>query len=98
ALLIRSLSAWRRPLALLAGAPLCLLITPYGSSAISYYQTMLLGSTVRHAVTEWQPITSAALLAVPFFIAAGVVLWSLGRDASRTTLWEKLALIALAAG
>lgn len=97
-LLSYSLRAWRRPLVLAVAAPACLLTTPYGLSVVSYFQTMFLGSTVRHAVTEWQPITSAMLMAVPFFVIAAVALWSFGRSPSRTSLWEKLALIALAAG
>ncbi len=98
ALLVRSLRAWRRPLALVVGAPLCLLITPYGLSAVSYYHTMFFSSSVRQVVTEWQPITSAFLTAAPFFVAAGVAVWSFGRYRDRTTLFEKLAIIALAAG
>jgi hypothetical protein len=97
-LLLTSLRPWRRPLALVAGAPLCLLATPYGLSIISYYHTMFLGSTVMKAVTEWQPITSVAILAVPFFIIAAVAVWSVGRHPSRMTMWEQLALLLLAAG
>jgi hypothetical protein len=93
-----SARAWGRPLILILGAPLCLLATPYGLSIVSYYRTMLLGSTVMHAVSEWQPITSVAVVAVAFFITAGIAVWCCGRDSSRTTLWERLALLALAAG
>lgn len=89
---------WVRPLALIAGAPACLLVTPYGIRILSYYHTMFLQSSVRHTVTEWQPITSAWLVAIPFFAAAGFALWSFGRDPRRTTPWEQLALVALAAG
>jgi hypothetical protein len=88
----------RRALILIVGAPVCLLLTPYGLDALSYYRTMFLQSSVRHTVTEWQPITSAWLVAGPFFAAAGATLWCFGRFPSRTTLWERLALIALAAG
>jgi hypothetical protein len=89
---------WKRPLALIIGAPACLLITPYGAHILTYYHTMFLQSSVRHTVTEWQPITSAWLVAVPFFLGAGLALWSFGRNPHRTTPWEQLALIALAAG
>lgn len=96
--LIRSLREWGRPLALMLGAPICLLLTPYGLSIVGYYRTTMLGSTLRNAVSEWQPITSSPITAAAFFIAAGIALWSFGRYASRTTLWERLALLLLAAG
>lgn len=94
----RSPRRWRRPLVLVLGAPLCLLATPYGLGILSYYRTMFFGSSVMKAVTEWQPITSVAVLAVPFFVAAAITLWLIARDQSRTTLWEQLALLMLAAG
>ena len=59
---------------------------------------MMLGSTLRHTVTEWQPITSSPGTAAVFFLAAGIAVWSFGRHASRTTLWERLALLVLVAG
>jgi len=96
--LLSSARAWRRPLALMLGAPLCLLVTPYGLSILAYYHTMFLGNSVMKDVTEWQPITSVSWLAVPFFIAAGIAVWSFGHSRSRTTLWEQLALLLLVAG
>jgi hypothetical protein len=96
--LLHDARAWRRPVALLIGAPLALLITPYGTGILPYYRTMFLESSVRHVVSEWQPITSQWITAIPFFLAAAVAIWSFGRDASRTTPWERLALLALAAG
>lgn len=90
--------AWRRPLVLALGAPLCLLATPYGTGILSYYRTMFLGSSVMRAVSEWQPVTSVAMVAIPFFIAAGLAIWCFGREPARTTLFERLALLALAAG
>jgi hypothetical protein len=96
--LLHSAAAWRRPLVLIVAAPLSLLATPYGLSLLSYYHTMFLESSIRDAVTEWQPITSSWLTAIPFFILAAYTLWSWGRNSSTTTLWDRLALIALAAG
>jgi hypothetical protein len=96
--LLRSLDAWRRPLALVLGAVVCMLVTPYGLGILSYLHTMFLGSTVRDAVTEWQPVTSAFIVAWPFFLVAGAAVWAFGRYPNRTTLFERLALIALAAG
>jgi hypothetical protein len=96
--LARTPSAWRRPLALILGAPLCLLVTPYGTSMLSYYHVTLMNSTFKHAITEWQPVTAMPYLAVPFFALAALALWSFGRQRGRVTLWEQAALIALAAG
>jgi hypothetical protein len=87
-----------RPLVLTAGGPLALLCTPYGLSIISYYHATLFNSTLKHAVTEWQPVTSSTFIAIPFFILTAGALWSFGRHARRTTVWERCALIALAVG
>lgn len=91
-----SARAWVRPLILLVLGPATLLVTPYSFSIVSYYRFMLLGGTLRHAVTEWQPITSDPVIALLLFIVAGAALWVFGRYPGRTTLWERLALIALA--
>jgi hypothetical protein len=93
----RELVEWRRPLALVLGAPICLLLTPYGLHTLSYYHATLFNNTLRDAVTEWQPITSEALVAWPFFVLAGVTVWSLGRSPRASTMWDGLALVALAA-
>jgi hypothetical protein len=87
---------WLRPAALIAGAPLCALLTPYGGSIATYYDHTLLNSALRHAVTEWQPITSSMPVAIPFLALAGALLWSFGRQPAASTLWERLALLALA--
>lgn len=89
---------WLRPLALTIGGPLCLLITPYGTSIVAYYHATLLNSALKHAVTEWQPITSSVLMAAPFFLLLAIAVWSFGRYAGRTTLWERAAVIVLGVG
>jgi hypothetical protein len=96
--LLSAAREWALPLTLLIGAPLCLLLTPYGLGALSYYNTMFLHSTVRSVVTEWQPITTVGIIAAPFFIAAAFSVFAFGRKWSRTTIFEQLALLALAAG
>ncbi len=90
------LRRWLRPAGLIGGAPLCALLTPYGPTIITYYQHTLLNSALRHAVTEWQPITSSMPVAVPFLILTGALLWSFGRAPAASTLWERAALLALA--
>jgi hypothetical protein len=90
--------AWVRPLVLTLGAPLCLLATPYGVGILSYYRTMLVGNSVMHSVSEWQPITSSLMIAIPFFLAAALALWCFARHPQRTTPFERLALLVLAIG
>jgi hypothetical protein len=97
-LLLRERRQWRRPLTLIIGAPLCMLATPYGLGILSYYKTMFIDSSVRHAVTEWQPITTAWIIAVPCLVLVGIAIWAFGRYQKRTRLWEQLALLVLAAG
>src|SRR2546425_1806472 len=90
--------SWGRPLLLTVGGPLCLMVTPYGPAVVSYYHDTLLNGSFRTFITEWQPVTSVPFLAVPFFVLAAIALWSSGRHAGRTTLWERCALLALAVG
>jgi hypothetical protein len=91
----RALSA--RALVLICGAPLSLLVTPYGLDMIGYYHDTLFNSQFRKLVTEWRPVSDTEILAVPFFILAGVLLWAIGRNRGALTLWERLALIVLTA-
>jgi hypothetical protein len=93
----RSWRSWRRPLALLTIPPLCVVATPYNIHIFAYYQSTLGNSALKAAVTEWQPITSDLVLAIPFAIVVGAALWSFIRAPTRTSLWEKLALVMLAA-
>lgn len=97
-MLLSSARSWIRPLALAGGAVASILVTPYGLSIISYYRTTMVGGSLRQAVSEWQPATSEPALAAVLFVVAGVAVWSFGRHPSRTTLWERMALIVLAAG
>lgn len=98
ALLLHSWRAWARPVALAAGALVSIMITPYGLGIVGYYRSTMASSTLRHFVTEWQPVTSVPIVAVAVFLGAAVMIWSFGRHPERTTLWEKLALLVLAAG
>jgi hypothetical protein len=95
--LLSAAGAWLRPLILVLAAPATLLLTPYGLGVVSYYRDTLLGGALRHMVTEWQPITSDPATAVALFLLASLALWAFGRYPGRTTLWERLALLALAA-
>lgn len=93
-----AVAPWRRGLVLIAGAPLALLVTPYGTSVVSYYHATLFSPAFRRFLIEWQPVTKDAPLAVLFFLLLGVVLWALGRYGTRSTLWERAAVLILAAG
>jgi hypothetical protein len=79
------------------GAPLCLLVTPYGISGLTYYRETLLNPAFKTLVLEWQPVTSFTTLAVPFFLAAFATVWLLGQDRGRARLFEALTMLVLIA-
>jgi hypothetical protein len=87
----------RRALALIVGAPVCLLVTPYGLSTVGYYRATLANPAFKALVTEWQPITSVMILAVPFFIVAFASVWVLARVRFSARLFDALALLVLIA-
>jgi hypothetical protein len=91
-------SAWLRPLALAVGAIVAVLITPYGLSIIGYYHSTMVDPTLRQYVSEWQPVTSRSISTIGLCLLCGLALWSFGRRPSANLLWEKLALLVLAAG
>jgi hypothetical protein len=87
----------RRTLAFLLLPPLCLLATPYGLSIVSYYRSTLFNPVFSTLVTEWRPITSSTVLAVPFFALAFGTVWVLGRSGRRTPLFDQLVLLLVTA-
>lgn len=90
---------WGRALLFVVGGPLCLLATPYGLGAITYYSDTLANPTFRQVISEWAPVTSIMLLAVPFFLVAFGATWLLGRGGRRHGVFEHLALyMTIAAG
>jgi hypothetical protein len=93
----RAPRAWIRPIGLIASAPLCLLANPYGPAIVHYYRATLFNGAFRNLVTEWGPVTNSPVIAVLFFLTAGIVVWSFGRHRSQTTLWERAAMLLLAA-
>ena len=93
----RRLRVPRRAIAMVVGAPLCLLVTPYGIQGVTYYRQTLMNPVFKALVTEWRPITSAAVLAIPFFVAAFATVWILGQSRSRARLFEALTLLMLIA-
>ena len=94
---VRGLAA-PRGLAFVFGAPLSLLATPYGLSIIHYYRVTLFNPGFAKLVTEWQPVTSYMLLAIPLLILILGIVWMLGRSGRRTPAFDQLVLGMLALG
>jgi hypothetical protein len=88
--------AHRRGLAFLIGAPVCLLITPYGLSIISYYRATLFNPEFGKLVTEWQPVTAYTILAIPLLLLIVGTIWAIGRSGRRTPAFNQIVLIMLA--
>jgi hypothetical protein len=78
--------------------PLTLLVTPYGTSIVHYYRVTLLNPEFGKLVTEWKPVTSVPLLAVPLFVLIAGALYTLARTWRRTPVFELLVIVALAFG
>ncbi|MGC9221189.1 MAG: hypothetical protein ACP5H2_07550 [Solirubrobacteraceae bacterium] len=98
---LRTVRAW----ILLLLAPLTLLATPYGTGMIHYYRVTLLNPEFGKLLTEWRPITSDWLLAVPFIVVAvagcvvvGVSLRASVRARRPTPLFDVATLVVMAIG
>jgi hypothetical protein len=94
----RAPRAWLRAVALIAGAPLCLLVNPYGLAIVDYYRATLFNRAFRNLIAEWGPVTNSTVVAAVFFVTFAIVVWSFGRHRSQTTPWERAAMLLLAAG
>jgi MFS family permease len=88
----------QRGLTFLVVSPLCLLLTPYGLSILSYYQATLFNSHFAKLVSEWQPVTTYMILAVPLLLVILGAVWALGRSGRRTPAFDQLVLALLALG
>jgi hypothetical protein len=95
-----------RAFAFIVLSPLTLLATPYGTGMFHYYSVTLLNSRFSRMITEWKPVMSVPVLAVPLFIAialtaAAAVRALIRARANRTAgpqLFSMLALLVLAIG
>jgi hypothetical protein len=87
-----------RGLAFVLGAPLALLATPYGLAIVHYYRVTLFNPGFGKLVTEWQPVTSYTILAIPLLALIFGTLWALGRSGRRTPAFDQLVLAVLALG
>lgn len=85
-----------RAAVLTVGAFGCLLVTPYGSATLSYYDHTLLASTFHRYVSEWRPLTAAPKVAVPAFALMAAMLWTALRRPLRVPAWDRLALLLTA--
>lgn len=83
---------------LLVAPAVCLLATPYGLATAGYYGDTLFNNDFGRVVTEWKPVTTVAIAAVPFFALAAAAVWSMGRHPGRLTPWEQIALLLLLVG
>jgi hypothetical protein len=53
-------------------SPLALLATPYGTQIIHYYHVTLMNPEFGKLITEWEPVTSVGVLAVPLFLTFAI--------------------------
>jgi hypothetical protein len=92
-------SAWSsRGLVFVVGAPLTLLATPYGMGVLHYYSVTLLNSEFSKLVTEWRPVTSVMILAVPYMLLLVAIVGLLGRTGRRAPAFDHLVLVMLGLG
>jgi len=94
----RGMLGCRRGWAFVLGSPLCLFVTPYGASVVSYYRATLFNPSFGKLVSEWQPVTSYTLLAVPLLLLIVGTIWALGRSGRRTPAFDQILLAVLALG
>jgi hypothetical protein len=95
-----------RALAFIVLSPLTLIVTPYGTGMVHYYRVTLLNPEFSRMVTEWKPVLSVPVLAVPLFIVIGLTFAAIVRVVIKTRagktsnpgLFDTLALLALAIG
>lgn len=87
-----------RHLTLIVAPVLCVLVTPYGLSVISYYRSTLLNPSFHNNVTEWSSVIDYAKLAPVFFALAGLAIWSFCRRPEATSHWERICLLLVGAG
>lgn len=87
-----------RGLAFVVVSPLCLFVTPYGTSVVGYYRDTLFNSQFGKIVTEWQPVTAYTALAVPLLLVILGIAWTLGKSGRRAPVFDQLVLGVLALG
>ena len=90
--------SWRRSLVLVVGAPIALLLTPYGPAATArYYHLLLIDPPFAGKIREWMwpsPSTTTAVFWGLIVISAALVVW--GRR--RLTLFDLVILVITLGG
>jgi len=76
---------------LLVGAPLCVLVSPYGLQLVGYYRMMLVDPPLASYVVEWRP-PGLAGITVPFFVSVAVMAVLCLRHRGVLTSFERWAL------
>jgi hypothetical protein len=92
--LLRRPEARRRALLLVAGAPLCVLASPYGFGLVAYYRLMLVSSPLGDFVQEWRAPTVQGATAV-FFVSAFAITALWARHPRAVTSFERWAIVLL---
>lgn len=87
------------PLVLLAGAPLCVLATPYGWDIVAYYDLMLVDAPFAEILREWQWSSPSATTFFFYVLAlSAVLLVTLPRCRRRLNVYELAVLGATLVG
>jgi hypothetical protein len=92
--LFRRPDARVRAMLLVAGAPLTLFVSPYGTRLVSYYHLMLLHPPLARYVSEWQP-AAVAVVTAPFFVSVLIAAALWGAHRRRLTGFERWAMVLL---
>jgi len=77
-------------------APVCVFLTPYGLSVLSYYRQTVGNSWFARVVTEWAP-TTLSLYTLGFYLALLLSAVVVGRRWLALSWFERLALLAVGA-
>ena len=89
----------RLPLALIVGAPFCILASPYAAKLPAYYNLMLIDAPFAETLREWQWSSPSGTTFV-FYCVAGLtaILVALPRSRGRLTPFELIALAVMLFG
>ena len=97
--LARRRGSGRLALALVVGAPLCILVSPYATKLPAYYKLMLIDAPFAETLREWHWSNPSGTTFLFYCLAAlTVILVALPRSRRRLTLFELIALAVLLVG
>lgn len=84
-------------IALLAGIPVALLATPYGTALLSYFRELLSNDEIGYIASDWMPVPPEPVH-IPFYLLAALSLALLGRDRHQLSGFDQVTLVVLLAG